>query len=198
MFTLCLLYFCIYRSQLIRNGILFPVSTVTTIWPLCCSSRRKVIPLGWKTQNFSLSSRQTLASEIEIIDVLSETWKTRTATGAPPPGLYDGACTVVSETLYHFGGTDSHSWYNTLHCLDTLSLNWRELHGHAQSPADQPMPKTGCGLVTYTDTASLTLFAGYGIPRHPAQTGAQFVHSTNYPGRGWTNELHLFNLTNGM
>ena len=152
-----------------------------------------------RTQKFSSSSRQTLASEIEIFDVFSETWKTRTATGAPPPRLIGGSCTVVSETLYHFGGHDGHSRYNTLHCLDTLSLDWRELHGHAQTPAYQPMPKNGCGLVTYTDKASLALFAGYGIPRHPAQTGAQFVQSTNFTdGRGWTNELHLFNLTNGM
>ena len=154
---------------------------------------------GGRTHNFSLSSRQTLASEIEIFDVFSETWKTRTATGAPPPGLIGGACTVVSETLYHFGGTDGQSPYNTLHSLDTLSLDWRELHGHAQSPADQPMPKTQCGLVTYTDTASLTLFAGYGIPHHPTQAGARFVEDTNFTiGSGWTNELHLFNLTNGM
>ena len=154
---------------------------------------------GGITQDFSLSSRQTLASEIEIFDVFSETWKTRTATGAPPPGLIGGACTVVSETLYHFGGTDGQSRYNTLHCLDTLSLNWRELHDHAQNPADQPMPKSGCGLVTYKDTASLAVFAGYGIPCYPTQPGATFIQNTKYTdGSGWTNEFHLFNLTNGM
>ena len=154
---------------------------------------------GGRTQKFSLSSRQTLASVTEIFDVFSETWKTRTATGAPPPGLLGGACTVVSETLYHFGGHDGHSLYNTLHCLDTLSLDWRELHGHAQNLAAQPMPKTGCGLVTYTDTASLALFAGYGVPSGPTQPGATFVQHTNFTdGNGWTNEFHLFNLTNGM
>ena len=154
---------------------------------------------GGRTQNFSLSSRQTLVSEIEIFNVFSETWKTRTATGAPPPGLVAGACTVVSETLYHFGGTDGHSWYNTLHSLDTLSLDWRELHGHAQNLAAQPMPKFACGLVTYTDTVNLALFAGYGVPSGPTQPGATFVPSTNYTdGSGWTNEFHLFNLTNGM
>ena len=154
---------------------------------------------GGITQDFSLGSQQTLASKIEIFDVFSETWKTRTATGAPPYGLIGGACTVVSETLYNFGGRDSLSRYNTLHCLDTLSLDWRELHGHAQSPADQPLPKTGCGLVTYTDTASLALFAGYGLPSGPTQPGARFIPNTKFTdGRGWTNEFHLFNLTNGM
>ena len=154
---------------------------------------------GGITQDFSLSRRQTLASELEIFDFFSETWKTRTATGAPPPGLYGGACTVVSETLYNFGGRDNRSLYNTLHSLDTLSLNWRELHGHAQNLAAQPMPKIGCGLVTYTDTESLALFAGYGVPSGPTQPGARFVQNTDFTdGRGWTNELHLFNLANGM
>ena len=154
---------------------------------------------GGRTQNFSLSRRQTLASELEIFDFFSETWKTRTATGAPPPGLVAGACTVVSETLYHFGGTDGRSPYNTLHSLDTLLLNWRELHGHAQNPADQPMPKIACGLITYTDAASFAVFAGYGIPRYPTQPGSRFVQDTNRTdGSGWTDEFHLFNLTNGM
>ena len=167
-------------------------------WHCASQIGEKAYLWGGRTQNF-LSSQQTLASEIEIFDIFSETWKTRTATGAPPTGLYAGACTVVSQTLYHFGGRDDRSQYNTLHCLDTLSLDWRELHSHTQSPADQPMPKTGCGLVTYTDTASLALFAGYGIPHHPTQPGSTFIQNTKYTsGRGWTNEFHLFNLTNGM
>ena len=119
--------------------------------------------------------------------------------GAAPPGLYGGACTVVSETLYHFGGYDDRSWYNTLHSLDTVSLDWRGLHCHTQNPADLPMPKGACGLVTYTDTASLVLFAGYGVPHGPSQHGSRFVQDTNFSdGRGYTNELHLFKLTNGM
>ena len=177
----------------------FPYQPSPRFWHHAVQVGEKSYLWGGRTQNFSLSSRQTLASEIEIFDVFSETWKTRTATGAPPSGLLGGACTVVSETLYHFGGQDDLSRYNTLHCLDTLSLDWRELHGHAQNLADQPMPKTGCGLVTYTDTASIAIFAGYGIPRYPTQPGSRFVQDTNFnDGRGYTNEFHLFSLTNGM
>ena len=154
---------------------------------------------GGRTQNFSTSGRKTLQSEIEIFSVFHETWSKKNVSGAAPPGLIEGACTVVSETLYHFGGYDGHSWYNTLHSLDTVTLDWRALHGHTQNPADQPMPKGGCGLVTYTDAASLVLFAGYGIPNNATQPGSRFIESTNFSdGSGWTNELHLFNLTNGM
>ena len=154
---------------------------------------------GGRTQNFSGNDRKTLQSEIEIFDFFQETWSKKNVNGAAPPGLYTGACTAVSETLYHFGGIDGHSWYNTLHSLDTVSLDWRALHGHTQNPADQPIPKYGCGLVTYADAASLVLFAGYGVPHGPIQPGSTFIQNTNNTsGWGWTNELHLFNLTNGM
>ena len=49
LFILCLLCFWI-RIQLIWNvwyGILFPVSAVTTILPLCCTNRKKGLSLGW-------------------------------------------------------------------------------------------------------------------------------------------------------
>ena len=154
---------------------------------------------GGYIQNFSVSGRKTLQSEIEIFDCFHETWSKKNVNGGAPPGLCYSACTVVSETLYHFGGDDGHSPYNTLHSLDTVTLDWRALHGHTQNPADQPMQKSGCGLVTYADTASLILFAGYGIPNGPTQPGSRFVQSTNHSdARGWNNEFHLFNLTNGM
>ena len=159
---------------------------------------KKAYLWGGRTQNFSRNDQKTLQSEIEIFDVFHETWSKKNVNGAAPPGLIAGACTVVSETLYHFGGTDGHSWYNTLHSLDTVSLNWRALHGHTQNPADQPMQKSGCGLVSYADAASLILFAGYGFPHGPSQPGSRCVQDTNFSdGSGWTNELHLFDLTNG-
>ena len=154
---------------------------------------------GGRTQNFSTSGRKTLQSEIEIFNCFHETWSKKNVNGAAPPGLCAGACTVVFETLYHFGGYDGHSRYNTLHSLDTVSLDWRALHCHTENPANQPMQKSGCGLVTYADAASLVLFAGYGVPHSPTQPGSRIVQNTNFSdGRGWTNELHLFNLTNGM
>ena len=154
---------------------------------------------GGRTQNFSTSGRKTLQSEIEIFDSFHETWSKKNVNGPAPPGLIAGACTVVAEALYHFGGTDGHSWHNTLHSLDTVSLDWRAPHGHIQNPGDQPMLKSVSGLVTYADEASLILFAGYGIQNGPSQPGSRFVQDTNYSdGRGWTNEFHCFNLTNGM
>ena len=152
---------------------------------------------GGHTQDFSASGRKTLSSELNTFDAFSETWNTRIATGTPPPELYGGGCTVIDNSLYYFGGTDGYSYYNSLHCINSVTAEWKELS--SQHPVNQPMPKSGFGIVTYTDTASLAVFAGYGIPYCPTQAGAKFVQSTKYSdGRGWTNEFHLFNLTNGM
>ena len=44
----------------------------------------------------------------------------------------------------------------------------------------------------------LLLFGGYGYPSHSTQPGAKFImNSKSSGGRGWTNELHLFDLKEG-
>ena len=144
-----------------------------------------------------MGGRKTLASELNTFDSFSETWTKKTVMGVSPPGLCGGGFAVVAETLYHFGGEDGYSYYNSLHCINSITAEWKELS--SLNPVNQPMPKAGFGIVTYTDAATLAIFAGYGKPINPTQAGAQFIQNTNNTsGRGWTNELHLFNLTNGM
>ena len=155
---------------------------------------------GGRTQDFTARGRQILASSIETFDYFHEKWEQKGTTGLAPPGLYQGACTTVSESLYHFGGFGDHSNRNSLHCLNSVTLEWTQVH--SQTPGNQPMPKSHCGMVTYhkeDGITSLAVFAGFGKPITPTQLGAKFVKTTIYSdGRGWTNEFHLFNLTNGM
>ena len=154
---------------------------------------------GW-TVDFVTTGLKTLPFEVETFDVFSETWTKKTVTGTPPPGLCSGGFAVVAETLYYYGGNDGHSTYSSLHSLNTVTLEWTELQ--SKNPADQPMPKFNHGMVTYHDetvgVTSLAVLAGYGKPTTPIQPGSTFIQNTKYTGRGWTNELHLFNLTNGM
>ena len=156
---------------------------------------------GGRTENFTASDRQKLASVVETFDVFHEEWESKKTVGLAPPGLYQGACTTVAEAIYHFGGYDDYSNHNSLHCLNSVTLEWTEIR--SQSPGNQPMPKSNCGIVTYHDeivgVTSLAVFAGFGKPITPTQPGARFIPSTSFTdGRGWTNEFHLFNLTNGM
>ena len=156
---------------------------------------------GGMTKNFVTTGLKTLPFEIETFDTFSETWTKKTVTGVPPPGLCSGGFAVVAETLYHYGGNDGRSPYSSLHSLNTVTLEWKELQ--SKNPADQPMPKIAHGMVTYHDetvgVTSLAVLAGYGKPTTPIQPGSTFIQNTKRTDEsGWTNEFHLFNLTNGM
>ena len=151
---------------------------------------------GGCVQDFTESGRRELASTVKIFDPHLETWEEHHTTGVPPPGLYSGACTSLLDSLYWFGGNDGTSFYNSLHRLDPTTLKWREIQPLNQ--ADGPMRKIGCGMVSFLQD-KLAVFGGYGIPTGPTQPGAMFTKTTNTTdGSGWSNELHVFNITEGM
>ena len=123
-------------------------------------------------------------------------WEQQATSGVSPPGLYLGGCASLSGQLYSFGGSDGASFYNSLRTLDPTSLEWKKLR--VLNPADEPMRKHGCGMVSYNGDR-LALFGGYGIPTGPTQPGATFTKNTKYTdGSGWSNELHIFNVNEGM
>ena len=130
------------------------------LWHCAAQIGHKTFLWGGRTQNFTASGQQKLASEIETFDVLHEKWETKRTTGLAPPGLYSGTCTTVAEAVYHFGGFDKHSESNALHCLNSLTLEWTQVH--SLTAHDQPMRKLGCGMAAChkEDTTSLAVFAG--------------------------------------
>ena len=151
---------------------------------------------GGCVQDFSASGRKKLTSTVDIFDPYLETWEKHRTTGVLPPGLVAGACTSLLDSLYWFGGWDGGSRYNSLHRLDTTTLEWKELQ--PLNKADGPMRKVGCGMVSFLQD-KLAVFGGYGIPTHPTQPGAMFTKNTDFTdGRGWSNELHVFTIKEGM
>ena len=152
---------------------------------------------GGRTEDFSESSKRKLASVVEIYHPYRlEMWEQRATTGVPPPGLIAGGCTSLNKTLLWYGGYDGKSYFDTLHQLNTVTLNWDELHHN--SPSQGPMAKSSCGLVSFQGN-KLGLFGGYGLPTGPTQPGATFTRNTAVSdGSGWTNEFHLFHLQEGM
>ena len=151
--------------------------------------------------HFSEKAKKRPALSLQIFHSIKEICETKTTTGDPPPGLLEGACTTVSKSLYHFGGNDGNQFYNSLHCLDSNTLQWSEFH----AAINQPMPKSGCGMVTYLEEslsgASLIVFAGYGKPAPLTKVGGTFIPHTGTSfsdGRGWSNEMHRFSLTKRM
>ena len=139
---------------------------------------------GGHTKDFS----KELAVSVHSFTQAMETWQTRATTGKNPHGLYSGACTSSGHLLLLYGGYDKSCYHDSLYQLDTDSLEWSQL-------PSGPMRKSGCGMVSYED--KLILFGGYGTPSGPIQTGAVFIENSKLPGRGWTNELHMFEIQKG-
>ena len=151
---------------------------------------------GGFVQDFSESGRRKLTSTVDIFDPYLETWEEHPTTGVPPPGLYAGACISLLDSLYWFGGDDASSSHNSLHRLDTTTLEWREIQ--PLNKADGPMRKRGCGIVFFLQD-KLAVFGGYGIPTGPTQPGTMFTKNILFTdGGGWSNEFHVFNITEGM
>ena len=150
---------------------------------------------GGRVPDFSANGRKKLASTtVEIFDCYLEVWEQQATSGVSPHGLHSGACASLSDLLYSFGGYDGASFSNSLHALDPTSLEWKELQ--VLNQADGPMGKAGSRMVSHSHDR-LALFGGYG-PTGPTQPGVTFTRSTSTDGRGWSNELHIFSISEGM
>ena len=70
------------------------------------------------------------------------------------------------------------------HVSRVPSTSWKQLSSAG------PMRMGACGMVAHD--------GGYGYPSGPTQSGAEFIKDSRYTGgRGWTNELHTFDLKEG-
>ena len=150
---------------------------------------------GGETKDFSEKSKQHLSSVVEIFDPYSESWEQRQVEGnAPSPGTYHAASTSLHDDLFSFRGWDGRVlFFNTVHRLDTKTLCWSQVS--PQNADGAPMPKYGCGMIAFRN--SLVVFGGIGVPQRPTEPQS-FIKATGYTdGRGWTNEFHIYNLSEG-
>ena len=128
-------------------------------------------------------------------DPYYESWESLLTTGSYPEGFSVGASASANMVLYTYGGADRSSHKGSLHKLDMNTMEWVQLSGSGSSP-DCPMEKIGCQMVVYKE--KLVLFGGYGVPSGPIHPGAEHVRNCEYPDhRGWTNEMHCFDLKEG-
>ena len=144
---------------------------------------------GGRAKGF-LKGKSKLASSVHSFDPFLEFWAENKCSGVSPPGLYLGARASAGHHLYVYGGSDRSHYQSSLHQLDVRSWTWKQLSSAG------PMRKVGCGMVLCD--SKLVLFGGSGIPSGPTQQGAEFIRSSKFAdGRGWTNELHSFDLKEG-
>ena len=158
----------------------------------CCISDNIYVCFGL-TGDYSATAMRELSRQVEVYDCYSKTWVQRKTTGTPPPGLFYGACTSIKNKLYTYSGYDvSDSQYTgTLSQLDTSTMEWKLLTSDIG-----PMKKRGARMIAVNDE-QLAVLGGIGIPTSPTQPGSTFVRNSS-DGRGWTNEFHIFNISNGM
>ena len=155
----------------------------------------KVLVQGGRTKDFAEKSRQHLSTVVEIFDPYSELWEQKQIKGdGPQPGIYYPASASLHDDLFSFGGFCDGNRINTLHRLDTKTWHWYQLSPKNADGA--PMPKIGCGMTSFRN--SLGVFGGHGIPRGPTEPHS-FIKDTRFTdGSGWTNEFHIYNLSEGM
>jgi len=130
----------------------------------------------WGGNAGSNEKSQDLATTVEVFDVSTNLWKRNPTNGKPSPGLFGTAYTVVGTTLYVFGGRDKNgALQNSLYKLDLFSFQWEEIK--PTNPSRGPQKKHGSGMLPCGDN-QLVIFAGC-------------------TDSGYTDELHIFDLTKG-
>ena len=150
-----------------------------------------IVVQGGRTKDFSEESKQHLSFVVEIFDPYSESWEQRQVEGnAPSPGTYGAASASLHDDLFSFGGLDGRDFFNTVHRLDTKTWCWSQVS--PQNADGAPMPKYGCGMIAFRN--SLVVFGGYGKPRGPTEPQS-FIGFAD--GSGYTNEFHIYNLSEG-
>ena len=129
---------------------------------------------------------------VEILDIIPN-WQQKATSGQTPPGTLFAACIAMDSYIYHFGGHDEKAYYNTIHCLDTKRLIWKEIS--TSNPGEAPMAKDSAGMIALSPNI-LVIVAGYGYLPDNHHRDAQYIPNLNpgYEGRGWTNELHCFHV----
>ena len=155
----------------------------------------KVLVQGGQTKDSSEKSRQHLSSVVETFDPYSELWEQRQVEGdAPSPGTYYAASASLNDDHFTFGGWDDRNLFNGLRRLDTKTWRWYQLS--PQNAEGAPMPKLGCGMISFGD--NLGVFGGYGLPRGPTEPRSFLKYTRATDGRGWTNEFHVYHLKEGV
>ena len=154
------------------------------------------------------TSRRTSASVVEIFDPSVEAWHQRELTGLHLPlKIHSGCCTSVEEGLYTYGGYNARTFGfdNSLSFLSVPSLQWSGIE--PVNRIEGPMKKSACGIVSCHGGRALAVFGGYGYPDGSIQAESEFHVDKDISGIeiedvdsviGWTNEFHIFRLSEGI
>ena len=156
----------------------------------------KVYLWGGQTQEGSEDDGIKLANCIEQFDPYLKVWSQLNTAGTPHLGLEGAACASSGEHVFLYAGLKG-GLKGVLSCLNLKSLTWSQLSPECGTTGG-PMRKSTCGMVHFHHD-KLVVIGGYGFPTGPTQPGSTFSKDTRFTdGRGWTNEIHVFDLSQGL
>ena len=145
-------------------------------------------------------SKIQCTSVIDAFNLLSGVWSSKPTRGTPPLGIKGVSCTTINNNIYYFGGYCGHDscYHNSLNCLDTLTLQWKEL----QPTSNNSVTKRGYGgiIVMGSESKPQQLLVIGGLA--PILNTKQF-HQFKYKkilsqdDRLSTNEQNIYNLSSG-
>ena len=162
--------------------------------------RKAIVHGGWKGE--SLPRSLPSSPVVEIFDQYSELWEQRQVVGITPfPETYFGASASLGESLFTFGGIDYlkylpriPNYFNDVYRLDTSTWCWSRLS--PKNCDSVPMPKCSSGMIAFGNR--LVVLGGYGILSCQQKSDQLFIKNPRYNDeRGWTNELHIFDISEG-
>ena len=154
---------------------------------------------GGGTQDVVSGAKNDIANCIERFDPYLEVWSQLNTAGTPHPGLRLAACASSGEHVYMYGGFSKGGFEGCLSCLNVKTLTWSRLSLELVEggTAGGPMRKAYCGMVHF-HLNKLAVIGGYWFPTGPTQPGSSFIRNTEATeGDGWTNEIHVFDLSRG-
>ncbi|XP_011408353.2 PREDICTED: uncharacterized protein LOC105315411, partial [Amphimedon queenslandica] len=146
-------------------------------------------------------TKRQCTSAIDAFNLLSGVWSSQPTRGTPPLGIIGVSCTTINNNIYYFGGWCGHDtcYHNSLNCLDTLTLQWKEL----QSTNNNSVTKRGLGgmivmgsegepqqLLVIGGVAPISTITQYHQFECNKMTGADDLVSTN--------EQNIYNLSSGQ
>ena len=146
-------------------------------------------------------TKRQCTSAIDAFNLLSGVWSPKPTRGTPPLGVIGVSCTTINNNIYYFGGWCGHDncFHNSLNCLDTLTLQWKEL----QPTSDNSVNKRGFGgmivMGSEGEPQQLLVIGGQG----PISPNTQYHHQFKYnkipslDDHLSTNEQNIYNLSSG-
>ena len=103
--------------------------------------------------------KKRFLSWVDVFQLDSGDWIRRETSGTPPLGVEGYCCAAVGDSIYYYGGYCGHDkcYHNSVHKLNTSSLQWTMLTPYTQPPTKK---RDSCMVAFRDDEEDILYVAG--------------------------------------